>query len=94
MTEASLVPPTAATAEAATEEAPKQKVRRSKFADLYPDNMPLAVLVAENPKKEGSKAREMFEGYRGANTVGEARANGVTYQCIAYDVGRKFIRVG
>jgi hypothetical protein len=98
--EATLVPPTEeakpkkkAKAKAKAEAAPK-KVRRSKFAELYPDEMALQVLVEENPKKEGSKARAMFEGYFGTKTVGEARANGVSYQSIAYDIGRGFIKLG
>jgi len=95
---ADLVPPT----EEAAEEAPapkakakkKPSLRRSKFSDLYPDDMALKVLVEENPKKVGSKAHAMFEGYFGCTTVGEARAKGVSYQSIAYDVARRFIQLG
>jgi hypothetical protein len=74
--------------------APVEKARRtSKFEALYPENAKLTVLVAENPKKEGSASRERFEGYKSAKTVGDALANGVTYQDIAYDVGRQFVQV-
>ena len=76
---------------------PKEKkapvVRRSKFEDLYPEAARVTLLVDKNPKKEGSKSHVRFEGYTGAKTVGDALAAGVTYQDIAYDVGRQFISV-
>lgn len=71
-------------------------VRRSKFAELYPDDAKLALLVEKNPKKEGSKSRERFEAYFSTKqhaTVGAAREAGITYQDIAYDIGRQFITV-
>lgn len=67
--------------------------RVSKFATLYPNDAKVTLLVKENPKKEGSKSRERFEGYFGAKTVGEAMAKGVTYADIAYDIGRQHISV-
>ncbi len=72
----------------------KDSTTRSRFATTYPETDKITLLVTENPKKQGSKARERFEGYTGAKTVGEALKNGVTYADIAYDVGRKFIKVG
>ena len=77
----------------AKKEKKEPKVRVSKFATLYPENAIVTLLVESNPKKEGSKSRERFEGYTGAATVGAALAAGVTYQDIAYDVGRQFISV-
>ncbi|RLC08275.1 MAG: hypothetical protein DRI24_23605 [Deltaproteobacteria bacterium] len=68
-------------------------VRRSKFAEIYPEDAALKVEVKENPKKKGSASNERFEGYFKSTTVGAALANGLTYQDIAYDVGRQFITV-
>ena len=89
-------PPTA-TKEAPAKAAKKEKkvptVRKSKFDALYPESATLTLLVDSNPKKVGSKTHGRFEGYTGAKTVGAALANGVTYQEIAYDVGRQFISV-
>jgi hypothetical protein len=67
--------------------------RRSKFEKLYPEDATLELLVKENPKKEGSAARGVFEHYIGSATVAEYLAKGGTYQSIAYDVGRQFIKV-
>ena len=75
-------------------EGDKPKVVRTNFSNMYPEDAALKVLVDENPKKKGSKSAERFEGYTGATTVGAALAKGVTYQDIAYDVGRAFIKVG
>ena len=73
---------------------PKEpSVKRSKFELMYPGSAAITVLVDKNPKKVGSKSYERFEGYRGAATIAEALAAGVTYQDIAYDVGRQFISV-
>jgi len=74
---------------------PKEpSLRRSNFAGLYPEDAPVKVLVQANPKKVGSKAAEMFELYTGSATVGDFLAKGGTYQDIAYNVGRGFIKVG
>jgi len=72
----------------------KPAAARSNFAKLYPEDAPLSLVATENPKRKGSKSAERFEGYTGADTVGAALANGVTYQDIAHDVGRGFIKVG
>ncbi len=77
--------------EAKTEEKPKTS--RSNFSKLYPEDAKLTLMVEENPKKKGSKSADRFNGYTGADTVGAALAAGVTYQDIAYDVGRGFIKV-
>jgi len=68
-------------------------IRRSKFEDLYPEASNVTLLVEKNPKKVGSKSHTRFEGYTGAKTVGEALAAGVTYQDVAYDIGRQFISI-
>jgi hypothetical protein len=70
-------------------------VRRSKFAELYPDTSIIKLLVEKNPKKEGSKSHERFKGHfaNKSGTVKEALANGVTYQDIAYELGRQFLSV-
>lgn len=95
-------------AEATTTEAPAKKAKAPKapkepkadatnrinFSKLYPEDSPLTLLVDKNPKKAGSKSAARFEGYTGAATVGEARAKGVTYQDIAYDVARNYIKIG
>lgn len=69
-------------------------VRRSKFADLYPEDAPVTLTVETNPKKEGSAARERFQHYFSSKTVGDYLAKGGTYADIAYDIGRGFIKVG
>ena len=86
------------TGEPKAKKEPKPKaestVNRTNFSKLYPEDAAVKLLVAENPKKKGSKSRERFEGYTGAKTVGDALAKGVTYQDIVYDVGHGFIQVG
>ena len=71
-------------------------VRRSKFAEIYPDDAKIKLNVEKNPKKEGSKSYDRFEGHfkNKAGTVKGALESGVTYQDIAYEVGRNFISVG
>ena len=69
-------------------------VRRSKFKELFPADTLITVLVAENPKKKGSKSAERFEGYKESATVGQAIENGVKYADIAYDLGRQYIKLG
>lgn len=94
MTEAAAFIPPEKTAEAAPKAKKTPSLKRSKFNELYPDHMALAVLAESNPKKVGSKAHAMFDCYANAKTVGEARRNGVSYQSIAYDVARSFIKLG
>lgn len=72
----------------------KPAANRTNFSKLYPEDSKLTLLVDTNPKKKGSKSAARFEGYTGAQTVGEARAKGVTYQDIAYDIAREYIKVG
>ena len=90
-----VMPPSTGTT--VNEKAPKQKktpvVRRSKFEDLYPEASRVLLLVDKNPKKVGSKSHSRFEGYTNAKTVGDALAAGVTYQDVAYDIGRQFISI-
>lgn len=78
--------------DAANKDAPKQ--RRSKFESMYPEDAPITLLVEENPKKEGSAARERFQHYFSSKTVGDYLAAGGTYQDIAYDLGRQLIKIG
>lgn len=97
METAEMIPPTKAEEqkpEAPAKTTKKPSLKRSNFKKLYPDDLPLEVCVTSNPKKAGSKAHAMFEGYFGATTVGEARTAGVSYQSIAYDVARQFIKIG
>lgn len=89
---AKATPPKAGKTEEKGEDKPK--VSRSNFAKLWPEDAPLKVLVEENPKKQGSKARERFDYYFKAKTVGDYLAAGGTYQDIAYDLPRGFIQVG
>lgn len=74
--------------------AKKATSNRTNFSGMYPETAAVKLLAKENPKKKGSKAHARFEGYTGAATIGDALSKGVTYQDIAYDVGRGFIRVG
>ena len=71
-------------------------VRRSKFADIYPDEAKITVLAKENPKKKGSAAAARFEMYSNCATVKDfiAKAGNKGYSDIAYNVGRQFIKVG
>lgn len=71
----------------------EKKSSRSNFSKLYPEDAKLELVVTENPKRKGSKSAARFEGYTGAKTVGDALANGVTYQDIVYDLGRAYIKV-
>ena len=87
-------PKAGATEKAKTEKAEKSATSRTNFSKLYPEDAKLTVLVEENPKRKGSKSAERFEGYKGASTVADALVAGVTYQDIAYDTGRGFIKVG
>ena len=52
-----VTPPTKPEKPAKAEKAEKKEptVRRSKFAEIYPDDAKITVLVEKNPKKEGSK---------------------------------------
>ena len=72
----------------------KPKTPRTNFSKMWPEDQPIKVLVAENPKKEGSAARERFQHYFNSKTVGDYLAAGGTYQDIAYDIGRLFIQIG
>jgi hypothetical protein len=69
-------------------------VRRSKFEEMYPKDSAVTLNVKENPKKEGSAARERFQYYFSGKTVNDYLEAGGTFQDIAYDVGRQFIKVG
>ena len=71
--------------------APKEP-KVSRFKELYPDDAKVTVLVPANPKR--GKSKERFEGYTGSATVGEARAKGVTYADLAWDVGHGLIKIG
>ncbi len=68
--------------------------RKSKFAELWPADAKLTVLVEDNPKKEGSATRERFEHYFGSKTVGEYLEKGGTYGDIAYDIPRGYVAIG
>lgn len=72
----------------------KKPSNRSNFSTMWPKEAKVTLLVKENPKKEGSKARERFQHYFNSKTVGDYLAAGGTYQDIAYDNGRQFIKIG
>jgi len=71
-------------------------VRRSKFADIYPDDAKITVLADKNPKKEGSAAHARFALYSSCPTVKDfiSKAGNKGYSDIAYNVGRAFLKVG
>ena len=94
MNEAATTPPVAEVPAKPKKEKKEPTVRRSKFAEIYPDDAAVEVLVDKNPKKEGSKAHERFKLYRKGGTVKGFIDAGGTYQDIAYNVGRQFIKVG
>ena len=87
----SLTPPTKPAK--AEKEKKEPTVRRSKFEEIYPPAAAVTLLVKENPKKEGSAARERFQYYFSGKTVQDYLTAGGTFQDIAYDVGRNFISV-
>ena len=72
----------------------KPKMKRTNFSDMWPEDAKVTLNVKENPKKEGSAARERFQHYFKSKTVGDYLAAGGTYQDIAYDVGRAFVAIG
>ena len=78
----------------APKEPKEPSVNRSNFAKLYPEDATVQLLVDKNPKKAGSKSAERFEAYSGSATVGDYLSKGGTYQDIAYDVGRGFVKIG
>ncbi len=71
----------------------EQRARRSKFAEMYPEDSKITLIVKENPKKEGSASRDRFDHYFKSKTVGDFLAAGGTYADIAYDIGRMHISV-
>ena len=74
-------------AKAKKEEAPAKRGREPKWTD----NAKIKVLIKENPKRGASAER--FEGYKGAKTVGQARANGVTNGDLAWDFERGYVAI-
>ena len=87
-----LTPPTKAAKKAAKEPKAPKEPKISRFKTLYPDDLPITLLVESNPKRGKSKIR--FEGYFGSKTVGEAVAKGVTRADVAWDVGHGLVKVG
>ena len=87
------IPPTGTPPKKAPKVKKTQTNRRTNFASIYPDNAKITMLIGHNPKAPNSGAWERFEGYKNAETVGEALENGVTYQDLAHDLGRRFILV-
>ena len=77
-----------------TEGEEKASTPRTNFAKMWPEDAAIKVLVETNVKKAGSKAAERFQHYFASKTVGDYLAAGGTYQDIAYDLGRQFIKVG
>lgn len=59
----------------------------------FADDSVITVLVASNPKKVGSKARDRFDLYRSGSTVAEAIRAGVTMADVKYDAAHRFVRV-
>jgi hypothetical protein len=62
-------------------------------APRWADDAKLKVRVEENPKQEGSAARERFFHYFKVKTVGEARAKGVLNQDLSWDFSRGLIEI-
>ena len=72
----------------------KPSAPRTKFSKMWPEDAKITLLVTENVKKKGSKAAERFQHYFASKTVGDYLAAGGTYQDIAYDSGRQFVKIG
>jgi hypothetical protein len=72
----------------------KERAPRRTFKDIYPDEMSVALLEVENPKRKNTRAWERYEKYRGTETVGEALLMGIPYRDIDSDRTRGYIAVG
>lgn len=74
--------------------APKEaKEPKASKAKNYEDTAKVTLLVKENPKREGSASYERFEGYKGAKTVADALANGVTRADLDWDAKHGYITI-
>ena len=58
----------------------------------HPDSTPID-FIQDNPKKVGSQSHELYEAYKTAKTIGEARALGATRGHIRYDIFKGFAKV-
>ena len=58
----------------------------------YPDYTTIE-FIQDNPKQIGSKSRELYEAYKTAKTIGEARAAGATRGHIRYDISKGFAKI-
>lgn len=67
----------------------KEKGTRAKFSE----SAKITVLVAQNPKREGSSSHERFALYSKNKTVGAFLAAGGTRADIAWDVAAEYIKV-
>lgn len=72
----------------------KERAPRRTFKDIYPDEMSVALLEVDNPKRKNTRAWERYEKYRGTETVGEALLMGIPYRDIDSDRTRGYIAVG
>lgn len=73
--------------------APKKRAPRRNFDRLYPIDASIEILVTENPKRQGTEARKLYEHYKTCFTIGECLSAGMTYRIIDGDVRRGYIDV-
>lgn len=74
-------------------DAPKDTAPRDRTSKNFDKTAAITMLVAENPKRVGSKAHGTFKKYTGATTVGDFIANGGTYEALAWDSARGYITI-
>jgi hypothetical protein len=60
---------------------------------MYPNDAKVELLVATNPKRQGTEARALYELYGRCNTVEDCLLVGMTYRMIDGDVQRGYVRV-
>ena len=73
--------------------APKKRAPRRDFNELYPADALIELLVADNPKRRGTKAQSLYDSYEFCNTISDCLEVGMTYRMIDGDVKRGYIDV-
>ena len=87
------LPQTVVTPVRTAKPAARKRAKRRDFALVYPDGNIITIVIDHNPKRPGTKAHAAFESYKSSLTVGDARALGVTYRQMDYDIQHNFIKV-
>lgn len=83
----------AAEVEAASAAPAEKKATVSKGPKGVLPTETISMLVAGNPKREGSKAKVRFDLYRDGMTVAEALEAGITTPDLIYDTSHGFVKI-